>query len=159
MTTKTKVILSIVIVLASYAFGYFEAPYKIKTEIKTVEVEHKVTDTEREADKHKTTTTTEVVKPDGTKETTTTSTEDSVAKTDTQVKDDTAKTSDSTSETIKSGKTLNISALAGAPISFSVGSLIPVYGAQVSTNLIGPITVGLWGLSDKTAGFSLGLNL
>lgn len=35
---------------------------------------------------------------------------------------------------------------------------VPVYGIAVNKEFIGPITLGAWGLTNKTVGLSIGLN-
>lgn len=47
---------------------------------------------------------------------------------------------------------VNLSLLGGTDFSR------PVYGLHVSKELIGPISVGLFGLTNKTVGLSLGIN-
>lgn len=160
MSTKVKVIIVVASLGTAFALGRYTVPTKIKTEIKTVEVIKTITVKDTSADKkvHKETTTTESTKKDGTKETKTIVVEDSDFKKDTTIvkKDDDKKTSDDKSETTKTGSRLNISALAGAPISLSgLGNF--TYGLHISRDLIGPVSVGLWGMSDSTFGLSVGL--
>ena len=40
-----------------------------------------------------------------------------------------------------------------------IGKSGVIYGAQVSRDLIGPVTIGVWGFSDLRFGLSLGLKL
>lgn len=163
MSTKHKIIISIVAIVLAYAFGYYEAPYKIKTEIKTVEVEKK-TDDDKIDDKKNTHTVTTVIvdkKPDG-EETTTTKT-DEVANDDTKTDDKETltdnKTTDQTKEVTKSGSTLNISAMAGVNLA---GGVAPgqqvMYGGQISRNLIGPVTIGAFYLTPGVVGGSIGIS-
>lgn len=86
----------------------------------------------------------EVVTPDGTK--TTTTTEDTVTTID---KDKTK-----SSQTKPSPK-VNLSFLAGVP---RLNDLRPIYGLSVSKEFIGPITVGLFGLTNGTLGVSIGVD-
>jgi len=51
--------------------------------------------------------------------------------------------------------TLNVSALVGTD---PMNSFKPLYGFSVSKQFIGPVTIGLWGLTNSTVGISLGLN-
>jgi hypothetical protein len=132
-------ILAIVSLLLGIGVGYYLMPEKIKTEVRTVEVEKKV-----EVDMHKTTTITK--KPDGT--TQTVITDNTVARSSSENKQ-----TDQVIEQVVRKSILNVSGLIGT--SFPT----PVYGLSINKNFIGPITVGLWGLSNKTLGFSLGLNL
>lgn len=160
MSTKVKVVIVVALVAGAFAGGRYLTPVKIKTEIKTVEVVKTVIVKDKTSDKevHKTTTTIDSVKPDGTKTTTTTVVEDSSTKQDTKtdiVKDGT-KTETTKKEVTKTSSRLNISALGGAPISIH-GLETPVFGLHVSKDILGPVSVGIWGLTDKTFGLSVGL--
>lgn len=157
MTLKYKIIISIIVVATAYAFGRYSAPEKVKTVVQTVEVEKKVTDTQTDRDKHKKTVVHEVTKPDGTKETTTEITEDTNTDRKTSSTTDDTKTASQVTEVTKSGKRLNISAMAGAPIDFTK-PVSPIIGAEVSTNLIGPVRLGVWGLNNATGGVTIGLD-
>ena len=142
METRTKIIIAIVAIASTFALGRFTSPDKVRTEIKTVTVEKVVTQIV-----HQTVTIKET--KDGTKET--------VIVTDSNT--DTKSNSNSTNETKEitiSKDRINISVLAGS--SFPINLSAPVYGISANKNRIGPITIGVWGLSDKTVGESLGLN-
>lgn len=138
MDTKYKVIISIVVVLVAFAFGRYSAP--------KVPDSHTVTDTTKEVNKdtHKTTVVTKT--PDG-KEVTTI-VEDTTTKSDSDTKKD---------QTVTAPKTslINISALAGLDIG---RGFIPTYGISASKELIGPVTVGAFGLTNGTIGLSIGIN-
>lgn len=145
---KTKIILIVLALLASYGFGRWSAPEKIKTT--------DTTKTDVNRDKHKKTTITETEKPDGTKEKKTTITED----TETTKKVDNEKTSEITRASAK----VTISALAGTGINLQPGgpTLTPVFGLSMSKPILGPITVGVWGIGvygfgGGAAGASVGL--
>lgn len=148
------------IILVAFAAGRWLAPTKIKTETKIVEVEKKseksTTDTDR--NKHKETKTVEIVRPDGTKETTTTTVED----TNTDRKTTTAKTEESkkaesqSREETRSSSRTSIAALSGVDTSQSLNPL--VYGVSISKEVLGPISIGVWGLSNKTYGASVGVS-
>lgn len=158
MTVRAKVIIVSVSLLAAFAFGRWSSPEKVKTEIKTVEVEKKTEDTQIDSDKnrHKETKVVEITHPDGTKEKTTQTVEDSQStkKTDQSVTDNTQKSTEEVKEITYATAKVTISALAG----LNVSSLsLPVYGASVTKPILGPITVGLWGLSNSTIGGSIGL--
>jgi len=155
MTTKTKIITGIVIVATAFAFGRYSAPERVRTEVKTVEVEKKTETKESNTNRHKETTTVTITKPDGSTETTTKTTEDTNLKTDSKLVDDTTKSSDTTKEVTRGGNKLSIAALSG--INYSKPDQL-IYGASVSKELIGPITLGAFGLTDKTVGISIGLN-
>ena len=155
METKYKVVICSVVVLTSFAFGRFSAPEKVRIETKTVEVEKKTEQKETAANQHKEVTVTEVVKPDGTKETTTKTTEDIIRKTDTVDKVVDAKEADTSKEVTRGSSKVTVSALAG--INLSDPTKPPVLGASVTKPMLGPITTGLWGFTDKTVGVSIGL--
>lgn len=136
----------LIVLLAGVGLGYALMPKKVET--KTVMVETKQTEAER--NKHKETTTTEVVKPDGTKETVTKTTEDS--NTQKTVKDDTRTESEKT--VTYGGPSIGVRLLAATD--FSAGKPID-YGVSVDKRLLGPITVGAFGFRSGVVGLSLGL--
>lgn len=159
---------AVALLVIAFAFGRYSAPAKVKIETvtKTVEVEKKTHDetTRVDQDRSKRTEreTVELVRPDGSKETRTKVVETSETSRDrtTTVSDreKTTKTRDEETrkEVSKTTGTLNLSLLGGAKIGeWDVG---PKYGAQISRNILGPITMGVWGFNDKTCGLSLGLN-
>ena len=158
MTTKTKVLLSILALLTAFGFGRFSGPEKIKEVVKTVEVEKKVTftNTDTDRDKNKTIVTTEVTRPDGTKEKTTTVTENSktTRKTGTETTDQRTTTKDEEKTTTYASGRLTVSFLASVPIGSSQKQ---VFGVAATQPVAGPITVGLFGLTNGTIGGSLGL--
>lgn len=131
------------LVVLAFATGRFLTPVKIET--KVVEVEKKQTETEK--DKHKETTTVTTEKPDGTKTTETKTTED----TTNHRTSDTTKTSDSDTTKTYGGSKTGIYALGG------LSGGIPTYGLAVTRQLLGPISVGGWALTNGTIGVSLGL--
>lgn len=150
MTTKNKILLALAALAAAFALGRYTAPVKIQEVTKTDE---KQTEKKNiETDKHKETTVVEEVKPDGTKVTTTKTVEDATK----HLQDDKSKDKSTESEKVVTKETskLNISALAGSKISTQPEL---IYGGSISRNLIGPVTTGLWGLSNGTAGVSIGL--
>lgn len=161
----------VVALLMAFAFGWYTKPEKVRIEkqISTVEEikkdETKDVKTDTNRDKHTEKVTTEVIKPDGTRETTTRIVEDtSTAKrsdTTSDNREETAKTtSEKNVETRETGYSkLNISLLAGAQASLNGGiSFGPVvYGGHISRPLIGPITMGIFGLSSGVGGVSVGL--
>ena len=69
------------------------------------------------------------------------------------------KDSDNTSETKKEQGHTSISALAGAQISNPLtGQAGTVYGAHIQRDILGPVSIGLWGLSNATVGGSVGIS-
>lgn len=161
MSTKSKIVTTIIVLVVTFAFGRYTTPVKVVTKVETVEVEKKTsnTDTDSDAHKHKETTTTKVTRPDGTTETTTKSVEDTThdQKTSQQVVDNTTVDKTSSKEVIKDSGRLNLSILAG--VKAGAWTDPPVYGGSINKNLIGPITIGLWGLTNGTVGGSLGVSL
>jgi hypothetical protein len=157
MQTKYKVIIAVVALAVSFAAGRFLAPIKTITVVKTVTVDNKTNQEAVNEAQHTKTTTTETDKPDGTKTITSVTTND----TNTQTNDkstDSSTTNTTSSKTVeRSTARLTISALAGIPISFG-SSVTPIYGAQVQKDIIGPINLGVWYLSNNTGGLSVGVS-
>jgi hypothetical protein len=157
--------------LLCFASGRWLAPTKIeiKKEIVTVEStkkeETKNVSTDASRDKRVEKVITEIVRPDGTRETSTRVVEDSrtVRQSDSAAVNretsDKASTEKS-SETIErsSGK-LSIALLGGASPSLSNGlNLGPLeYGVHVQRNFIDPVTIGVWVISAGSGGISIGL--
>lgn len=143
METRTKVIIAIVALAIAFASGRFLSPDKVRTEVKTVEVEKIVEKVVRQ-------TVTILEKPDGTKETVIVTDSNTSSKTNEQ-------STNATKEVTGSKDRINVSVLAGSSFPFNLSS--PIYGLSANKNILGPITAGVWGLSNKTFGVSLGLNL
>jgi hypothetical protein len=146
LNTKTKIIGAVVLLAIAFASGRYSVQ---SPTVKLKESLVAVTQTNTEKTDHK-----KVVidkKPDG--EVTTTITDDTAT--------DTQKTSDVTtkvSETITPSKvgTLNISAL-GA-LDFSSRLPVPTYGLSITKEVLGPVTVGAFGLMNGVAGVSVGIS-
>lgn len=157
MGVKAKIFLSVVALLTAYGFGRWSAPEKVKTEIKTIEVVKvvKVKDTSSRKEIHKKTVVTEKVYPDGTKETTTTITEDTEAtKTGSETGTSETETESSTvKESTKSSQKVTVSGLYG--VSFTGGT--PAVGVSLTKPFFGPITPGVFYLTPGVLGVSLGL--
>lgn len=140
-----------ILVVAGFAFGYYAAPAKIeRVEVEKV-VEKRQLDTE--LDKHEKTVTFEKVKPDGTIVRRTTNVKD--MKKDQKLVEDKSKETVKTEKIEKSSGTLSVLGMVGVD-QFSL-TKPPVYGLSISRNILGPIAIGFWGFSNKSAGFSLGL--
>lgn len=88
-----------------------------------------------------------ITAPDG-KKTTTETTE-----VDTHVSTDTKKSVEVTVKPVT--PVINFSALAGVEMN---NKYQPLYGISVSKEIIGPVTGGLWALSNGTLGVSIGVN-
>lgn len=143
-SASKKILVGLLALFVAFAFGRVSAPTK------TVEVDRKQVNTNTDRDKHKETVVTEVSKPDGTKTTVTKTTEDT--KTDRNTTETDVKSKEVTTNTSK----VTVAALVG----FRLSDLTkpPVYGLSVYRPILGPITVGVWGLSDTTLGLSVGLS-
>lgn len=164
MQTKTKVIIATVSLAIAFAAGRYLTPVKIKTEIKTVVVEKKVETTKvvQNKKRHKKTVIVQTQKPDGEKDVTTTITDDTNTGTDTKIADTTSvdKEQDAKKEVTKESSHLMVSILGGVQVNASSllsGTSPLVYGAHVQKSLLGPINIGLFGLSNGILGCSAGL--
>ena len=135
-----QTVISIVILVVVFYCGRYSAPEKIKTEIKTVEVEKIVTQVQKKTIKIK-------ENSDGSKETTidvdTTTAEQSKGKSKIEKQ-----------EVIKKSNNSSIAILVGTTYPLSG----PHYGISIQKTLIGPINFGIWGLTNANAGVSLGIN-
>lgn len=151
MTTKWKIAIAGIALLTSFAAGRWLAPEKIKTvkEIVTVKEKQKVRIVEK--DVHRTTTITEY--PDGRK--VTVIQDDSTQSSNTDSSSRTNTNSRETTEITRGTSKVTISALGG--VSLLSDPLVTVWGVSVTKPILGPVTVGAWGLSNKHYGGSLGL--
>lgn len=156
MTTKFKVITSVSVIVVAFAFGRYSAPEKIKIEKQIVEVEKKTKDTESEKNKHKHTKVTEIVRPDGTKETTTEIIEDSQSEHKSNETAERDKTTSESKEVTKSGAAVRVMIMSGIDVT-NIKSM-PFYGANISANVLGPISIGLFGLTNGTGGGMIGIS-
>lgn len=162
-----KIAIVLVFGVVCFALGRWLSPEKVKIQREvvvkedTTKIEQLKTDLERL--KKKKTTTVEVIRPDGTREIKTVVKEDeSVRKqkskdtTTTIVKETSEKES---KEITNSSSVLTLSALVGTDITSLSSSSKLQFGAHVQRTIIGPFTLGVFGLSSGTAGFSLGLSI
>lgn len=157
MNNKVKYGILFPVLIVSFGIGRYSAPEKVRTETKIVEVEKKSTKKEVDTDKHKETKVVEVINPDGTKTTTTIIVEDTDQKKKETDKSSRKSNYDTVSEVSRSGSRISLSALAGSDLR-NLHALVPVYGVAANKELLGPITVGVFGMSNGLAGVSLGLN-
>lgn len=138
MSLKYKIASALVILAATFTAGRYSVSGKTKT---------KTTDTTKTVDKteHK-----KIViykKPNG--ETVTTITDDTNTKTEKTKQVIDIKTTESRHNI------LNVSALVANDFR---DTFKPVYGVSVSKEILGPVTVGAFGLTNGVVGVSLGLN-
>ena len=156
-TTKAALITTFVCLTIGFAIGRWLAPYKTVTVVQTVTVEKKTDDKTSDDKKNTTTVVHEVKKPDGTDDiTTTVVVSDHKQQNDTSI-DDIAKSVTDTTTVTRSSSLVTISALGGAQISAPSGINPLVYGVSLTKPVLGPITVGVWGLNNSTIGASVGL--
>ena len=161
MTNKSKIIISFVALLVAFAFGRWSAPEKIKEVTKTVEVEKKLTQEEKDKQQntHKKTKTVVVKNKDGSETTTTETSEDTDIndKVNKVIADDKSKSTTQEKEITKSSSKTTLSAMYGLKFNFTQPTL-PIYGGSISREVLGPISIGLWGLSNGEGGASVGLS-
>lgn len=146
---KIKIVVLVSVSAIAFTVGRYTVPTKVRIETKIVEVEKKTTDSE--SSKHKETEIITIKNPDGSEKTTTKIIEDSNKQKKTE--SDSAKNTNSSTETTKSGPSINLAALGG----WDLSSQKPVYGALVSKQILGPVTIGAFGLSNGSVGGSVGV--
>ena len=145
MTSKNLFILIVVIAIGGFIAGRSTAPVKIHEVTTEVVKQHE----QQDSDSKKHITIIETTQPDGSKRKVTEVNQET--KTDTTVQTDTNIKREST--TTFSAGSIHIQGLIGGYIPFSA----PIYGLSVSKQFIGPLSIGIWGLSDKTVGVSVGI--
>lgn len=141
-----NILIALALLLTGVAIGYYAMPAKVveKEVTKIVEVEAKSKDNDKVYKK------VEVINKDGSKTVTTELVDKSKSTSDTNINVD----SEKSKETTYSKNTITINGLIG----LGLQDRQPIYGISVSKQLLGPIQIGIWGLSNKTGGFSLGLS-
>lgn len=156
LTLRTKVILVVVYTAVVAASAYYFAPQKVQIVEKEVKVEVEKKDTDVTKKGHVDTVTKIKKNKDGSTVTVIHEVQDD--KTSVEVKDDKTETdSKDKSTTIEKSKGVtNLSVLSGINVSQPGNPIL--YGASVNRSILGPITIGLWGLSNGTCGASVGLN-
>lgn len=148
MTLKTKVLIAVVALLAAFTTGRYSVQVP---EVKTVVDTNMTKDSELNKDTHKDTVSVTIKSPDGTMKTTIHTVQD----TDVKKQVDTT-IAQHIEQTVTPPKlnTLNVSAIAG--IDFRTYQ--PVYGASITKEFIGPVTIGFVGLTNGVLGATVGLN-
>ena len=135
-----EAIVGVVIIVVTFYAGKHSAPTKVETKVVTVEVEKaKVVEKKVIVEK---------VNKDGSKTTVTT------IDTNTEKERSSAASNISSKENKKSP--LNVSVMGGLDISDPANGFI--VGAHVTKQLLGPISFGLFGLTNGTAGVSVGFS-
>lgn len=148
MKTWHKLLLAAGVLIAGYLLGRYSAPEKVKIEEKIVEVIKEV----KVEDKKKDIKIVEIVKPDGTKETTTEIKEREKVVTN----KDTVKEEEVYKEIIQSSRRVNFGLLFGVPVQQGIEYMS--YGLYANVSIVGPFSLGIWGLSNSTIGASVGLS-
>lgn len=117
---------------------FFAGRYSVDTspESSTVEEINKTKDTKKE--------TTIVERPDGSKET-------HIVE---ETRTDTNKSRESVSKPVDYKNKFNISLLA----SYDFKEFKPIYGISANKEVLGPLTLGVFGLTNGTVGLSVGMN-
>jgi hypothetical protein len=139
LSKNWEAVIGILMLVGCFYWGRHTAPTKVETKTITVEVE--------KIKQHQNTVIVEKVNKDGSKETTT--------RIVTDTNKDTTKTSEQ-NKLVEKKSPLNIYALAGIDIANPANGF--TVGAHISKQLLGPVSLGVFGFTNKTAGMSLGLN-
>lgn len=147
LTTKTKVIGGAVIVLVAFASGRYSVP--TKPDVHTIENQQVDVDKQTNMNDHKVTTTTQDCTT-GKKVTTITEDISSQTKKDTDIKTELDQTVTQPKRSL-----INISALASLD---TTNGFKPAYGISANKELLGPLTVGAFGLTNGVLGVSVGVN-
>lgn len=153
---KKMIISVVVIALVSFAAGRYTAKSK---EIKETNKKEDITkNTEKTTNKHKKTKTVVITNPDGSKKEVTIIDENT--KSDTNKNENIKKdTSTKTTTEYGSKNTLRFGGLAGVNLSQGAqGFSQPIYGGYISRQLLGPVEIGAFGLSNGIVGTSIGLS-
>lgn len=152
---KKLIGLAVLASLVAFAFGRYSAPTKVVTETKTVEVEKKTETKDTDTQQNVKRTIVRKKLPNG--EEIEVEKDETVTKKEQEDKttDNKQVTSDKTSETIRNASSTQLSVLGGYK-GFDFTS--PIIGGHISRSLVGPLTVGAWGLSNATYGLSVGLS-
>lgn len=159
----------VTILLLGFATGRWTSPSSIKTDKEqlsidtTTKKQDNKTTTDTDRDKKLKTTITETTNPDGTKTKTTEITEDTSTKRITKVDDKQSQTDTKVDDKHESKEVeykkpdLAVRGMVGTDVSSLSSGLRPIFGGEVNKNIIGPVSGGVWGLSNRTCGVSVGL--
>lgn len=146
MTRRDTAILGIGCFAAGALVGVLGKPAKIVTKTQTVYQDRVV---EKKVE-HEVVVQTETKKPDGTDVIQTKTVEDSGIDVNSQIK-----AIQDIEKTVSYGRGLEIGLMGG--VNATTGT--PAYGAYASKQILGPISVGGFGLSNGTIGLTLGIGL
>lgn len=149
MTLKAQLIIYIVSVAGAFAAGRSLFPVAKTTDSKSSLTEQKDMTTTK--DTKEVVTTTETSKPNGEKVVTVVDNIDTHEKTGSA---DSIKSAQDNKVVESKKSTIHLQLLGGADMT---SNFKLVYGGMVSKQFIGPVTLGVFGLSDGTLGLSIGL--
>lgn len=138
--TKTGLISILAVLLGVFHFGYLKGKRSVNVAVSAEVVEVK----DKEVDKHIETVTTKDRQGNV----------KIITITDSVARDHTNKQT-ATTTIIKQLPKINVSLLGG----FDFQDKELVYGLSITKEVYGPLTVGVFGLSNKTAGISIGISL
>lgn len=144
---KYQVLIALALTSAAFAFGRWSV--KSTSMIKTQSIQTHQTD---DKNTHTRVTVTDVKAKDGTE--TKTIVADRVAN---DVETDNTASTTQVQKTVE-GKKSNLSISILGANDFGKGVLAPTYGLSVNTEVLGPVTVGAFGLMNGTVGISVGLD-
>jgi F420-0:gamma-glutamyl ligase-like protein len=138
--------------IVGYLAGRFSAPERTKVETVTLTKEVQVQDESKRVNQIQRIV--ETTRPDGT---TVKETRIKTRAASERIQSKTTEVASKESREIENRRGVNVSALIGLPLTEITKG--PVYGASISKPFIGPITLGVWGLTNFTFGLSVGLEL
>lgn len=154
------------IFVVGVAAGHWTVPLLVKETKTLTSTEKKIDEVKKDfntnKDNHTKTVITETEFPGGKKQKVTEITQDqethSTLVTDNKSKDSTASTEVDT-KTVKKELGLNLSFMVGPDFSYGISSAFQhmCYGGQVNKEIVGPLTLGVWGTSCRQGGLELGL--
>jgi hypothetical protein len=148
MQVQYKIGLSLACLLLAFSFGRYSAKL---TAVTTVAQSQNQTTAKDNVDTHKV----EVIQKQPSGMVTDTITTDT---TDVLQVNSNSKSSSTTVETPVALPKTNFSALFGTDLTKGSKALIPLYGVSIQRELIGPVSVGGFGLTSGVVGVSVGIN-
>jgi len=149
MEHKNVGILVIFVGITCFLAGKDLSPVRIETKVIEIQTERSASIVDQLEDSVETTKTTQ--KPDGTIQKTT-KTIRKLQKTDAKLKESQKLTQQELLQT-RSDRSVGLHALWVSPLFGRTG-----YGALVTVPILGPIDLGVWGLTNKSFGLSIGVN-
>jgi hypothetical protein len=151
MTLKNKVIISIVSLLTAFGFGRYSANQRPNVQTK----ETVTANATQQTDKNVETETTITTEKDPNGVVKTVETIDSKDLTKVETENQSVKILQQTVTQPKQSK-INLSFVASSDV--FKGALAPSYGLYASKEILGPITAGVYGLTNGTVGVTVGLD-